>query len=136
MNTQGVWRYDARYNNSVRERWTRHRFSNVSWHKHFCSTESSKKGENAFGQICTHDQRSREIYSREQAELSQNRLDISKRAKTEKRSYGIGKLYFKIVENLLRKYNSIGEEQVVKVRFLFEALDFLSLLTCLNSPMI
>jgi hypothetical protein len=52
----------------------------------------------------------REIYSREQVGLSQNSLHISKTAKTEKRSYGIGKLYFKIIENVLRKYNSIGQQ--------------------------
>jgi hypothetical protein len=41
----------------------------------------------------------RYIYSREQAGLSQNCPDFTKTAKTEKYSYAIGKLYFKIIED-------------------------------------
>jgi hypothetical protein len=39
----------------------------------------------------------RDIYSKEQADLSQNCLDCSKRGKNEEHSYAIGKLYFKII---------------------------------------
>jgi hypothetical protein len=39
----------------------------------------------------------RDIYSREQEGFSQNCLELSKRTKTEKHCYAIGKLYFKII---------------------------------------